>query len=202
MEPTNSSASWLDSWHPDARPEVDDVRPACCAACGQPARGDGRIRLQGHGCRIRQVVVMPAFLVSAARLGECGERRYRCIACRAIAVVLPRGVLPRYLYSVAAIVVAFCLVAPPPVGAGLSDGAAYVRQGMYARRCSDAEADPEYRWRSLGRWAALAEQWWPGWPGRSVSALLVLFLERSGGQGLAAAVRVAVDGHARWGCPM
>lgn len=43
------------------------------------------------------------------------------------------GVLPRFLYSVAAIVLALLFVADPPLGDGLSDAAAYARQGLFAR---------------------------------------------------------------------
>lgn len=157
--------------------------------------------MQGHGVRLRQVVVPPLVEAGQPRVCECWERRYRCVACRVVLVVLPRGVMPRYLYSAAAIVTAFFLVAEPPIGEGLTDAAAYRRQGMYCRLSSDAEADPQYRWRSPGRWARLAEEWWPDGAGRGLGGLLVLFLERAGGR-RGEALRVAVDGHVRWGCPM
>jgi hypothetical protein len=108
--------------------------------------------------------------------------------------------MPRYLYSAAAMVVAFFMVARHPVGEGLSHRKAYARQGMYRRLKWDD--DPTYRWRSLGRWARKAGQWWPAWSGGGMGSLLVLWLQRSGGQGLQAAVQVALDGHVRWGRTM
>ncbi len=201
MEPTPASAVWPDSWRLTALPDVDDVRPRCCDACQQPARRGSRIVLHGHGSRVRCVVVLPSFTGGRAQLGECWERRYLCTACGAVQVVLPDGVLPRYLYSAAAIVTALFLVARRPVGSGLSQAEAYDRQGMLADVRPLAMLEPTYRWRSLDRWAQRARDWWSGWTG-PVSSLLVLFLERSGGQGLEAAVRIAVDGHVRWGCPM
>lgn len=157
--------------------------------------------IHGHGIRTRFVVVPPAIEqgTESIEIVECWERRFRCTRCRAVMVVLPRGVLPRFLYSVAAIIIAFVLVTPEPVGEGASDAEAYARQGMFAALSPYAE-DP-YRWRSLGRWAALAEQWWSAWTG-SISSLLVLFLERAGAGGIPQAVRVAIDHHVRWGSPM
>lgn len=153
--------------------------------------------LQGHGVRTRWVVVPPAMDPDclAVRLIECWQRRYRCTACRSITVVLPCGVLPRFLYSVAAIVVAFCLVAAPPVGEGLSHAATYARQGMFAALATYAEVP--YRWRSIGRWAAHASGWWSGWTG-TISSLLLLFTERAGSPSLVDVLRVAITHHIRW----
>ncbi|MBM4319263.1 MAG: hypothetical protein FJ125_04705 [Deltaproteobacteria bacterium] len=135
------------------------------------------------------------------RLGECWERRYRCVACGAVTVVLPAGVLPRYLYSIPAIILAFFLVARRPVGKEMSQAEAYDRQGMLRLEQPRSFLEPGYRWRSLGRWARLAETWWSGWTGR-VSSLLTLLLERAGRPGLEAAACAAVSSQARWGCPM
>ncbi len=44
--------------------------------------------------------------------------------CRAVLTVLPVGGLPRYLYSVPAILGAFLLVAPAPLGEGQTDAEA------------------------------------------------------------------------------
>jgi hypothetical protein len=146
------------------------------------------------------VVVAPALDDGTpAEVLECWQRRYRCTACGAILVVLPRGVMARYLYSAAAIVMAFFLVAERPVGQGLSQAEAYDRQGMLRDVTPRAFRDPSYRWRSLDRWARRARQWWTGWAG-DISALLHLFLQRAGD--LAGAVRIALDSHVRWGCAM
>ncbi len=153
--------------------------------------------LHGHGIRTRWVVVPPALGVfpAAGQLVECWQRRYRCTACGAVCVVLPRGVLPRFLYTVAAIVLAILLVADPPLGDGLSDAAAYARQGLFAKLSTYAE-EP-YRWRSLDRWAARAAQWWSGWSG-DLAALLLLFIERARTSDRADILNVAVAHHVRW----
>lgn len=193
--------SWLGSLHPDHLPEVDDVRPKRCSRCKTPARRGKRVVLHGHGCRTRMVVVAPALGDDAApaEVIECWQRRYRCTACEAILVVLPTGVMARYLYSAAAIVMAFFLVAERPVGQGLSQAEAYDRQGMLRDVTTRAFRDPSYRWRSLGRWTFCARQWWTGWAG-DICSLLHLLLQRAGD--LAGAVRFALDNHVRWGFAM
>ena len=109
-------------WRGEALPDVDLVRPAACPTCLTAAKSGGRVILQGHGKRQREVVV-PAVIdeEDEVELLECWVRRYRCTLCRAVVTVLPKGVLPRYLYSAAAMVMAFLLVADRPVGEGLSD---------------------------------------------------------------------------------
>ena len=155
--------------------------------------------VHGHGLRTREVVVLAA-VEDRAQIVECQVRRYRCTACGAVMVVLPRGVMPRYLYSTAAIVMGLFLVADEPVGQGCTETEAYAQQGMYAKT-RWTEASP-YRWRSLGRWAAMAQHWWPSLATGGVSGLLVAFVERSGGGGLAAAAEAAVGAHVRWGLTM
>ena len=201
MDPTRSLPLWPDLWSPLVIPAAADARPDRCTRCGAPSRQGSRIVLHGHGVRRRSVVVPPAVgdVHAPTRIVECWERRFRCTACRAVIVVLPRGVLPRFLYSIPAIVVAFVLVALRPFGEGLSDAEAYDRQGLYSALSTYAE-EP-YRWRSLGRWCERAHAWWSGWTG-DVTSLLVLLLERAGGHGLAEIVRVAVRSHVRWESPM
>lgn len=143
------------------------------------------------------MVVPPALEANRGviQLVECWQRRYRCTSCDAVTVVLPRGILPRFLYSVAAIVVALFLVAAPPVGEGRSQAQAYARQGMFARLATYAE-EP-YRWRSIDRWLWHAKDWWSGWTG-TLSSLLLLFAERAPSPALADTVRVAITHHVRW----
>jgi len=220
MDVTEIFAIWLASLRPGAVPDVRDVRPCRCKSCGVPAIQDGRVILQGHGVRERTVVVFPAVSDLLVRIGtgvqvgsclqigtsdqrggcvqECWERRYRCTACRSVEVVLPEGVMPRFLYSAAAIVMAFFFVGEQPVGDGMTDAEAYDRQGMLADVLPKVELDPCYRWRSLERWARLAQQWWSSWTG-SLRSLLAGFVERSGGQGRIGVLRVAVGSHVRWG---
>ncbi len=112
-------------------------------------------------------------------------------------VVMPRGVMPRYLYTAGAIVMAFFLSSAGPVGDGCTDAEAYARQGMYRRTCWNA-AEP-YRWRSLDRWAALARSWWPSLVGGGLTTLLISFLERSETGGRRGALTAAVGAHVQWG---
>lgn len=204
MNVSGRTQSWLESVAPEAIPDVDDVRPTRCPCCGTPSRRGRRVVLQGHGRRTRLVVVTAAVgdEDDGVQVVECWQRRYRCKACHGVSVILPKGVLPRFLYCVAAIVFGFFLVEDPPVGEGLSQAEAYDRQGMLRDVTSRAFRDPGYRWRSLQRWAARARQWWTDWTGETLSGLLLLFVERAGGQSRAAAVEVAVDSHVRWGLTM
>lgn len=156
--------------------------------------------MHGHGCRSRQVVVVAALAGERDRVRECWQRRYRCRRCGCVAVVLPVGVVPRYLYSVAAIAASFFLVAASPLGEGLDDADAYEQQGLYVRFPSPAKQP--MRWRSLGRWALRGREWWPSWANDEVRSLLAGFVICSGGRGRSAALEAAVSTHARWGCVM
>ena len=155
----------------------------------------GGSAFQGHGVRIRRVLV-PAVFGSGApvlRITECWGRRYRCVLCQAVQPVLPRGVMSRYLYSIPAIVVAFFLVVVAPVGHGLTHAEAYARQGMY-----DVTAWRDggpYRWRSIDRWSAAATRWWSSPSVGDLPSLLVDFMQRGLGGGLVQAVEAAVTSH-------
>ncbi|XXY13609.1 DUF6431 domain-containing protein [Sorangium sp. So ce216] len=84
-------------------PRVEHLRPArcpCCDAAGRPV--DGPLGMRGHGLRERQVYG-PLEAGGAPQQVTVQARRYRCSACRAVVVVVPRGLLPRRRYSAAAI---------------------------------------------------------------------------------------------------
>ena len=184
-----------EAWLPEHIPEVDDVRPKRCRRCGVLGKRDGRVVLHGHGRGKRGVVVLP-LTDDGSELSECWKRRFLCTACGAVLVVLPRGVLPRYLYCVAAVAMGFFLVAEPPVGDGKSHEEARALQGMYKTKVWNA-AEP-YRWRSLDRWERAAASWWSDlWTG-DLRSLLAAFVERGGG-GREAALRAAVSTHGYWG---
>lgn len=135
-----------------------------------------------------------------AIVGECWVRRYRCTLCRAVPTVLPRGVLPRFLYSALAIVVSFVLVGAQPVGDGLSHAAAYDIAGMNpSRRWSKPWP---YRWRSIDRWRAHIPDWWPGVGDQGLDGLLIGLVRRAGGTELGRLLAVAVRSHVRWGAAM
>lgn len=84
-------------------PAVDRVRPTHCPVCDAPSRPvGGRLGIRGHGLRERQIRGPlepggPPVLVTVL----C--RRFRCLSCRSILIVAPRGVLPRRAYHAAAI---------------------------------------------------------------------------------------------------
>ena len=102
------SIQWSDldpsQWQNEAIPDVDLVRPLRCVRCLCPGKAPGKVYLHGHGKRERSVVVAPALDGDEVELLECWVRRYRCQQCGAVITVLPKGVLPRYLYSAATIV--------------------------------------------------------------------------------------------------
>ena len=80
-------------------PPVDLVRPARCPCCDAPSRPvGGSLGLHGHGLRDRQIRG-PLYPGGPAKLVSVQARRFRCRLCRAILLVVPRGVLPRRLYS-------------------------------------------------------------------------------------------------------
>jgi hypothetical protein len=80
-------------------PPVDLVRPARCPSCDAPSRPiGGPLGLHGHGLRERQIRG-PLTPGGPAKLVSVLARRYKCLSCRAIVLVVPRGVLPRRLYS-------------------------------------------------------------------------------------------------------
>ena len=187
-------------WFPETIPEVDDARPVRCPSCRHPSKLAGRVILHGHGRRERAVVVLPAVDQEVAGVGECWVRRYRCTECRAVPSVLPRGVMPRYLYSALAIVSAFFLVAQRPVGNGLKDIDAYDRQGMYRR--AGRGSTGAFRWRSIGRWVGLIAQWWPERAALHLEGLLVSFVERAHGSSRQAALGSAIASHVGWGGAM
>ena len=193
--------SWTPGgWAPDLVPDVDDARPKRCPRCGKPARCNGRVCLQGHGVRCRDVVAFALTTSFSERAVLCWVRRYRCTECHAVPSVLPRGVLPRYLYSVGAIVAAFLVVEEEPVGDGATEEEAYQHHGS-KRRTAWTDASP-YRWRSLGRWARRVHSWWPGRAFGTLATLLVSFLERAVSPERARVVEAAVESHVRWGAAM
>jgi hypothetical protein len=90
-------------------PTVAEARPAACPGCkAASCPFGGRIQLQGHGLRQRQVCGPPGPGEEAAIVVVTG-RRYRCVCCGAVLLVVPREVLPRRRYSAAAIGFALAL---------------------------------------------------------------------------------------------
>lgn len=140
-------------------PGVDEVRPLWCPRCRAVAEPGGPKRLHGHGPRVRETVVPGEERASIARVFV---RRYLCTACTKTCTVHPAGVLPRFFYSLYAIVNAWLLSVPRPVGRGLGDAAVYARQGVDRCLAPEAHRPGPIRWRSLARWAGRIGGWWPG----------------------------------------
>jgi hypothetical protein len=126
-------------------PTVEEARPARCPCCGAASRPvGGAVQLHGHGTRERQLRG-PGDPDEPAAMLTITARRYRCVPCGAVLVVVPREVQAGRLYSAAAI--AFALALWGLVGAT----AAQVRQ----RICPAAFVGHAAAagWATLRRWA-------------------------------------------------
>jgi hypothetical protein len=126
-------------------PTVEEARPARCPCCGAASCAVGApLQLHGHGTRERQLRG-PGDPDQPATTVGITARRYRCIPCGAVLVVVPREVLPGRLYSAAAVALALALWGL--VGAA----AAEVRRRVCpATILGDAAAAS---WATLRRWA-------------------------------------------------
>jgi len=127
-------------------PSCSAVRPASCPVCGAASREPGRsLTVVGHGLRSRDVEG-PDEPGSAPGSTTVVARRYRCLACKAVLVVVPRGVARALRYTLDAVAYALALW-----------GYARATTGQARRAVSAATARgfsaPE-RWTSVRRWAA------------------------------------------------
>jgi hypothetical protein len=90
-------------------PTVEETRPACCPSCeAASCPVGGPIQLHGHGTRARQVRG-PGGPLEPAETVEITARRYRCVPCGAVVVVVPSEVVAGRLYSASAIGLALAL---------------------------------------------------------------------------------------------
>jgi hypothetical protein len=131
-----------------ATPSCSVVRPARCPCCGVASREPGRsLTIVGHGLRGREVEG-PDEPGEAAKSTTMLARRYRCVACGAVLVVVPRGVGRARRYTLDAIGHALALW-----------GYARATAEQARRAVSAAKArgfsSPE-QWSSLRRWASEA----------------------------------------------
>ncbi len=127
---------------------VEALRPSHCAACGAAAhRGDGRLRLHGHGSRER-TVWGPTLPATPPALTSVRVRRFKCTDCGAARTALPRGLGRRLRYSLSAIALALA------AWAMWLCPAAEVRAAVSP--CGIVGASEVGRWRSLRRWARRA----------------------------------------------
>jgi hypothetical protein len=126
-------------------PPVDAARPGSCPVCDAAGRPiGGPIGLHGHGLRDRQVRG-PLVLGDAPTETVIACRRYRCTACGAVVMVVPRGIEPRRHYGRATICFALALWSL----AGWSHHAVRQRVGTWPNPTATS-------WRTLRRWAATA----------------------------------------------
>jgi hypothetical protein len=155
----------IKSWQ-QRTPTVAEARPAACPSCMAASNPvGGRIQLHGHGLRERQVCGPPAPGEAPALVVVAG-RRYRCVCCGAVLLVVPRGMLARRRYSASAIGFALALW-----GLVLAT-AAEVRRLVNPMTIVGLSALG--RWATLRRWArAVGEgRLLPGAPRREGAATL------------------------------
>ena len=127
-----------------ALPSVDAVRPPRCPRCEASSRPVGRrLNLVGHGRR--SLVLFGAVeLENEPGFIDLVCRRYRCLVCTAVCLVVPRGVVAGRRYLMPAIGVALALwslrLLPPDE----------VRRRLSPFLLTGASATG---WASLRRWA-------------------------------------------------
>jgi hypothetical protein len=130
-------------------PTCAEARPGTCPCCGAAAQPiGGPLVVVGHGVRLRQVLGPVSF-------GGLPEplvvrlRRYRCLACRAVLVVGPRGLVRGRWYSGPAIASALAAVA-----SGATSAAVRTRTRP-APRVGNSAVE---RWIALERWLETARR--------------------------------------------
>lgn len=138
-------------------PPADDVRPGLCPHCGASRWSAGdRVVIESNGVRFRPVVI-PDFRDGVGlRRVRCWTRRYRCTGCKRSCTVLPKGVLPGCVYSIAAIALCWWTRFAP---SGALDSEVPVCAPAGADR--PIAASPPARWRSPYRWFARIDKLWP-----------------------------------------
>ena len=172
---------------------VEASRPSHCAACGAAAhRGDGRLRLHGHGSRER-TVWGPTEPTTAPAETSVRVRRYRCTDCGAARTALPRGLGRRLRYSLSAIALALTAWA-----VWLMPAATVRAQVSPLRQVGAADAE---RWRSLPRWARRAAALFDLPAGsqdapRQQAARAAQLVRARGPTGAPEAARVVIGAHA------
>lgn len=185
-------------------PPVHVARPSFCPHCRVIAGEPGALNLRSHGVRWRNVVLPGP---KKAVLVPTWVRRFLCMRCKAACSVSPPEVLPRHLYSLSAIVLAWFHAVDEPVGDGLDDPAVYALVGVDRPLItSEAHRAGKRRWRSLRRWLASASGWWPTRPLAGVTwrqraaCLLLGFLPGDGRRD--GAIRRALSAHVAGGTAM
>lgn len=125
-------------------PDVEAARASHCPGCGKAARDRDRLRLHGHGRR-RRNLWGSAEAGAQAVIDTVLLRRYRCVDCKTVCTVAPRGIATGFRYGLAAIGAALLLWGV------WSWTAARVRNKVSPNHIV-GPSEPA-RWRSLNRWA-------------------------------------------------
>lgn len=188
---------------------IDAVRPRKCEKCGAVAGEGTGLLFHGHGSRDIQLVVPGEDWKGKARMLLLSCRRFLCKKCGATQIVYPKGVVPRHLYSLLAILTAWWFSVEPPLGKGLEEQEVYARQGVDRLKSGpEKNRTGKRRWASLSRWATKIDLWWPGrivlgntWRAR-VSSLLAGFAAEAREAGLPGMLARAVASHVGAGAAM
>ena len=126
------------------------ARPCVCPECKAPSCPVGEpIQLHGHGLRERQVLGPPSPGEGPTKV-VVEARRYRCLACRAVVIVVPRGVVTRRRYSAQAIGFALALWALVKVHA--------VEVRRRVSPVAPVGFDTALGWPALRRWARAVKE--------------------------------------------
>ena len=144
--------TWLA--HP---PGVEETRPCRCPRCGVAGRPlGGTLRIWGHGLRLRQLRG-PPLPGADPETRVLAARRYRCLNCEAILLVVPRGVARCKHFAATAIAFAVALF-------GINQLPQHaVREAVSPWR---VVSGPRTTWASLRRWinAIGSGALWPALP--------------------------------------
>lgn len=137
-------------WQLHGPPPVDVARPGRCPGCGAASRPSGLgLVLHGHGLRPRSVV---AKVGHKPKITEILARRYVCLACDAVVLVVPAEVVRGHLYSLCVIASALAKWSHD----GLSARAVRAEHSMFPVVGAASSG-----WPSLERWAATSSCLWP-----------------------------------------
>lgn len=154
----------------------------------------------GHGKRWRDVILPEKTVVTA------WIWRFLCCRCERTCSVSPDEILARHRYTLAAILVAWFLSAPRPIGDNEDDEAVYALVGVDRRVLAREFRAGKRRWRSLSRWTDSIPTWWPSRPvvgatwRQRATALIAGFIHGDGERD--GAIRRALAAHTAGGRPM
>lgn len=187
-------------------PPTSAVRPSFCPHCRVIAGEPGAFNLWSHDIRWRDVV-LPGLTDGRVVLVPSWVRRFICLRCDVTCSVSPPEVLPRHLYTLPAIILAWFRAVDAPLGDGLDDAAVYALMGVDRPLTTQEPGHAgNRRWRSLHRWMVAASDWWPTRPlagitwRQQATCLLLGFVAGDGGRD--GAIRRAVSAHVAGGTAM